>query len=113
MQPQKICPQCYHPVRSAARYCSQCGAAIWQPVLREITLRERYRIDQLIGKGGFGEAYKAYDLQLKRYCLVKRLVVDPSLAPEKQQLLRQNFQREAELLVALNAPGHPNIPEIF
>ena len=34
-------------------------------------INNRYRIDELIAKGGFGAVYRAYDLNLKRPCAVK------------------------------------------
>jgi ATP/maltotriose-dependent transcriptional regulator MalT/tRNA A-37 threonylcarbamoyl transferase component Bud32 len=66
-----------------------------------------------LGQGGFGQVYLAVDSQLERYCVVKRLVVDSRWSDTDQQLVRQNFQREARLLATLNVPGHPNIPEIY
>jgi tRNA A-37 threonylcarbamoyl transferase component Bud32 len=73
----------------------------------------RYRVEAQLGRGGFGEAYRAYDTRLERRCVVKRLIVHPSLTPDERQHILRNFEREARLLVALNAPGHPNIPEIY
>src|SRR5262249_35778243 len=64
-------------------------------------------------KGGFGEAYLARDVQLDRACVVKRLALNPAWSYTDQDLARANFQREARLLVTLNSPGHPNIPEIY
>jgi tRNA A-37 threonylcarbamoyl transferase component Bud32 len=73
----------------------------------------RYRVERLLGAGGFGEAYLATDTQLGRTCVVKRLAISPSWSPDERQLARQSFAREARLLVDLNTPGHPNIPEIY
>jgi ATP/maltotriose-dependent transcriptional regulator MalT/tRNA A-37 threonylcarbamoyl transferase component Bud32 len=73
----------------------------------------RYRIERRLGRGGFGEAYLAYDIQLDRPCVVKRLILDPTWSPEDQQRVLRNFQREARLLATLNTPGHPSIPEIY
>jgi serine/threonine protein kinase/Tfp pilus assembly protein PilF len=75
--------------------------------------QDRYRIDRPLGKGGFGEAYLAYDQHLGRPCVVKRMTVDPNWSQGEQQQAQYNFQREARLLVTLNTPGHPNIPEIY
>jgi len=73
----------------------------------------RYRIERMLDKGGFGHAYLAYDTQLDRYCVVKHLRINPVWSAADQHLVQQNFQREARLLVTLNTPGHPNIPEIY
>ena len=73
----------------------------------------RYRVRRLIGRGGFGAAYLALDIQLERQCVVKQLLLDPRWSvPERHQALT-SFQREARLIVTLNAPGHPAIPEIY
>lgn len=73
----------------------------------------RYRIDRLLGKGGFSATYLAYDTQLERACVVKQLVVDPTWDDGIFQAARQGFRREVELLSTLNSPGHPHIPEIY
>jgi ATP/maltotriose-dependent transcriptional regulator MalT/predicted Ser/Thr protein kinase len=73
----------------------------------------RYRIDRLLDKGGFGETYVAIDTALERRCVVKRALASPDWSAADQLRVFDNFQREAELLVTLNSPGHPNIPEIY
>jgi serine/threonine protein kinase len=73
----------------------------------------RYRLERLLGKGGFGAAYLAHDTQLDRACVVKCAVLNPDWSPSDRQLVLRNFAREARLLVTLNSPGHPNIPEIY
>jgi eukaryotic-like serine/threonine-protein kinase len=65
-----------------------------------------YEIVSAIGKGGMGEVYRATDTNLKRQVALK--VLPSALAGDTQRLAR--FQREAELLAALN---HPNIAAIF
>jgi len=34
-------------------------------------LNKRYQLVQLLGKGGFSEVYKAYDMQEMRWCACK------------------------------------------
>jgi hypothetical protein len=58
-----------------------------------------------IGEGGMGEVYKATDINLKWAVAIK--VLPTSVAADPERLAR--FQREAELLAALN---HPNIAQI-
>jgi serine/threonine protein kinase len=65
-----------------------------------------YRIDSLIGRGGMGEVYRARDTNLGRDVALKVL---PALhADDAERLAR--FQREAQLLAALN---HPNISTVL
>ena len=64
-----------------------------------------YRIDELIGRGGMGVVYRAYDLRLKRTVALKLMV--PELALD--QRFRERFSREAELAMSLE---HPNVVPI-
>src|SRR5262249_51862427 len=64
-----------------------------------------YRIESLLGGGGMGEVYRATDMNLKRQVAIK--VLHASVACDTPSLTR--FQREAEVLAALN---HPNIAHI-
>jgi predicted Ser/Thr protein kinase len=73
----------------------------------------RYRIERLLGRGGFGAAYLARDTELDRQCVVKQLLLDPRWGDGEREQALVSFGREARLLVALNAPGHPAIPEIY
>ena len=73
----------------------------------------RYTVERAVGRGGFGQAYLVFDRQLKRYCVAKRQVPNLAWSARTQALAVSNFRREAQLLVTLNTPGHPNIPEIY
>ena len=64
-----------------------------------------YEIITLIGVGGMGEVYRARDTRLGREVAVK--VLKEELAADSVQ--RNRFQREAEVLAALNnAVGNPH-----
>ena len=65
-----------------------------------------YEITAPLGAGGMGEVYRARDTALKRDVAIK--VLPAALASDAERLAR--FQREAELLAALN---HPNIAQIY
>jgi serine/threonine protein kinase len=68
-------------------------------------LDERYRIDKLIGRGGFGSVYRGYDLSLQREVAIKVLTgVDP------QDNFRKRFRLEMQSLARLN---HPNIVTLY
>jgi WD40 repeat protein/predicted Ser/Thr protein kinase len=73
----------------------------------------RYVVERSVGRGGFGQAYLVYDRQLSRYAVAKRQVPNPAWSARTREAAASNFRREAQLLVTLNTPGHPNIPEIF
>src|SRR3954452_4506501 len=64
-----------------------------------------YRIDELIGRGGMGVVYRAYDLRLKRTVALKLMAPDLAL----DQSFRERLSREAELAMSLE---HPNVVPI-
>ncbi len=73
----------------------------------------RYRIDRWLSHGRFGQAYRAYDRRLGRTAVIKRLKLDPGWSPDDCRRARQSFAHESQLLVSLNFPGFPGIPEIY
>jgi len=70
----------------------------------DVTL-SRYRIEGLLGAGGMGEVYKAWDATLERSVALK--VLPPSLVQNSDRLRR--FIQEAKAASSLN---HPNIVTI-
>ena len=64
-----------------------------------------YEIVSALGSGGMGEVYRAKDTNLKRQVAIK--VLPQAVGADPERLAR--FQREAEVLAALN---HPNIAHI-
>jgi tetratricopeptide (TPR) repeat protein len=74
------------------------------PIAPGTVLRERYRLDSEIGRGGMGIVYRATDLELMREVAVKVLPETSSLADSRQRLLR-----EARAAAALN---HPHIVSV-
>src|SRR6266478_1503505 len=65
-----------------------------------------YEILAPIGAGGMGEVYRAKDTRLKRDVALK--VLPEAFANDPARMAR--FQREAEVLAALN---HPNIAQVY
>ncbi len=65
-----------------------------------------YRLDALLGRGGMGVVYQAYDPRLKRYVALK--LIAPELYDD--QGFRERFLAESELAASLD---HPNVVPIY
>ncbi len=65
-----------------------------------------YEIQSALGAGGMGEVYRAKDTKLNRDIALK--ILPDTFARDTERVAR--FQREAQLLAALN---HPNIAAIY
>ena len=69
-------------------------------------IENKYRIEQLLGRGGMGAVYRARDMRLDRLVAVK--VVRPELLEDQDA--RRRFRREAQIVARLQ---HPGIVSIF
>jgi serine/threonine protein kinase len=73
------------------------------PFATGLILNERYRIVKLLGQGGFGAVYRAWDLNLQTPCALKENF-NPSPESARQ------FHREAMILANLR---HVNLPTVI
>ncbi len=77
-------------------------------------LRNRYKIQRIIGQGGMGCIYLADDLRLiGRQCALKEVENDRSLPPELLREARDQFLREATVLARLDHPNLPKVSDFF
>jgi hypothetical protein len=67
---------------------------------------DRYEIRAVLGRGGMGTVYRAFDTQLQREVALKI----PSVGPGDDPSFRERFFREAR---AVSRIRHPNICEVF
>ena len=74
--------------------------------VKEYNIKEQYNFIRLIGEGGMGKVYEAYDNALKRKVAVKR--IRPELL--KNNSVREQFLSEARTVAMLR---HPSIVEIY
>ena len=65
-----------------------------------------YRLEALVAQGGMARVYRAMDVRLKRYVVVK--VIDPPFRNDPDHLMR--FEREAQAIARLD---HPNIVRLY
>ena len=66
----------------------------------------KYRIEQLLGRGGMGAVYRARDMRLDRLVALK--VVRAELLDDPDA--RRRFRREAQIVARLQ---HPSIVSVF
>ncbi|MFT3878736.1 MAG: protein kinase [Gemmatales bacterium] len=67
---------------------------------------DRYEVRSLLGEGGMGQVYLAWDPQLKRQVAIKILRVAPDERPE----WTARFRQEVEVIASLQ---HPQIIEVY
>jgi len=113
------CPKCQADILDDSRFCSKCGSPIHpaeeifisqtrtilkpMEVLRPGTeLARKYKIEDVVGRGGMGIVYKAEDTKLKRRVALKFL--PPELTLDEEARVR--FVLEAQTTAGLS---HPNI----
>lgn len=72
----------------------------------QLIRHDRYRIDALLGKGGMGAVYKAWDTSLELTVAIKENL---DLTPEAQK----QFNREASILARLSHPNLPRVTDYF
>jgi YVTN family beta-propeller protein len=65
-----------------------------------------YRIEALVGRGGMGVVFRAYDLALERPVALK--ILAPELAEDER--FRERFLRESRLAASID---HPNIVPVY
>lgn len=118
VQDRLKCPFCGHPLRPNARHCPNCGKKLTNLTAepKEVELQgppsalqvgrliaDRYGIEGLLGQGGMGRAWKAFDRNLSKYVVIKTVATDDAG-------LRLALQKEAETLINIR---HPNIVSVI
>jgi len=105
MPPMMECLRCGRVEDAIATVCPADGAPLHAgPTPRVID--NKYRVEQVLGRGGMGAVYRARDVRLDRLVAVK--VVRPDLLDDNDA--RRRFRREAQLVARLQ---HPGIVSIF
>jgi tRNA A-37 threonylcarbamoyl transferase component Bud32 len=82
-----------------------------EALLRGRVLVDRYRIEEVIGRGGMGAVYRATDERLGRPVAVKVITAATAGDPELRERVRARFRHEAA--AAARLPHHPNVVPVY
>ncbi|MFN3420524.1 MAG: protein kinase domain-containing protein [Armatimonadota bacterium] len=108
-QQTQMCPECGADCSIAALHCPYCQQLLPLPERRLLgrgtVLAQRYRIEKLLGWGGFGAVYLAQDLRFQQRKVAVKENHDLSVL--------QSFLKEAELLASLQHPNLPRVSDFF
>ncbi len=119
------CPNCGTPLRPGARHCPKCGKKLTPAASPAATtsapaqtspqsgppsalqvglvIADRYGLESILGEGGMGRVWKAFDRHLNKYVVIKTV-----LTPDDG--LRKALQKEAEVLINIR---HPNMVAVI
>lgn len=79
------------------------------PFTKGQLIYNRYRIETLLGQGGMGTVYRAWDVNLNIPVALKEMIPDPQAGDEILTKLRQQFKDEAQIVATLD---HPNLVRV-
>ena len=77
------------------------------------SLQNRYQILAMLGQGGMGAVYRAWDARLKIPVALKELQPQPDLDRQALERLRQQFEQEATVLARLKHPHLVGVTDFF
>jgi eukaryotic-like serine/threonine-protein kinase len=95
------CPQCGRCAATGVTTCPEDGVAMRLVPRVPHVIERKYRLDQVIGRGGMGAVYRARDVRLDRDVAIK--VVRADLLNDAES--RSRFRREAQIVARLQHPG--------
>lgn len=100
------CPTCGACFDNSVEFCAKDQSELTLTLPVERVIEERYRLDQLVGRGGMGAVYEATDIRLHRKVALK--ILSGSLFGQSDALRR--FEREAQSAARLT---HPHIITVY
>jgi len=83
------------------------------PINAGQVIQDRYRVTKLLGQGGMGAVYRAWDMRLNRAIALKEMVPQAGLDAATLTQLRQQFQQEAQTLATFVHPSLVRVTDYF
>jgi predicted Ser/Thr protein kinase len=105
-RPLMECPRCGRCEESGTAMCPADGTPLQAVPSVPRVVDNKYRVEQLLGRGGMGAVYRARDMRLDRLVALKVVRADLLGDPEA----RRRFRREAQIVARLQ---HPSIVSVF
>lgn len=106
VQPMTECPKCGRCEDAGTALCPADGSAMKPVPSVPRLVDDKYRIEQLLGRGGMGAVYRARDVRLDRLIALKVVRAELLGDPDAQR----RFRREAQIVARLQ---HPCIVSVF
>jgi hypothetical protein len=105
--PEKLCPRCLlAPLSEVPTLSRSAGEPAPTSTLAAGDVLGRYRLVQMLGRGGFGEVWEAEDVETGRHTALKLLLEARDASGEAME----RFEREGRLAASLN---HPRCVYVF
>jgi tRNA A-37 threonylcarbamoyl transferase component Bud32 len=104
--PMMECPKCGRCEETSVARCPADNSLMQSVPSVPRLIDNKYRIEQLLGRGGMGGVYRARDMRLDRLVAVKVVRAELMGDPEA----RRRFRREAQIIARLQ---HPSIVSIY
>ena len=104
--PMHQCPRCGRCEDATVAVCPSDGSAMQLISSVPRVIDNKYRLEELLGRGGMGAVYRARDMRLDRFVAIK--VVRAELLGDTDA--RTRFKREAQIVARLH---HPSIVAIY
>jgi len=98
------CPSCAAPIDAGADACLKCGRSLSTLAIGSI-LANRYELRAVLGKGGMGLVYKAFDQLLEEEVAIKVLRTDLSANADAVRRFRGEIKLARKV-------SHPNVCRI-
>jgi hypothetical protein len=106
VEPMMECPKCGRCEEAGVAQCPSDGTTLRPVPSVPRTVDNKYRIEQLLGRGGMGAVYRARDVRLDRLVALKVVRAELLNDPEA----RHRFRREAQIVARLQ---HPSIVAVY